>query len=169
MATLIERVEAPVQQIGLERGERGGALRASRGSVSVVPARAREYPQCVSNVLISWRAGAIAASSSAAETIIDAVRAVNTKVIILVAQIIPLNPTQYSCSECPGRVQTLNIQIASWAPGVATADSPVVHTSLLEAYDGGVETAELRRRIEQKCASPLSIAEKRSGRTAPRA
>ncbi|MBN1611592.1 MAG: hypothetical protein JW940_33465 [Polyangiaceae bacterium] len=89
-----------------------------------------------------WNGKAATDILAAYETIVDAVRAVNTRVIILVAQIIPLNPTQYGCSECPGRVQTLNTQIASWAPGVRTADSPVIVVDHWTGFDVAADTGD---------------------------
>jgi hypothetical protein len=89
-----------------------------------------------------WNGKAPTDILAAYETIIDAVRAVNAKVVILVAQIIPLNPTQYSCSECPGRVQTLNTQISSWASGVSTSDSPVIVVDQWTGFDAAADTSD---------------------------
>lgn len=90
----------------------------------------------------AWNGKAPADILAAYEALIDAVRSANPKVIILVAKIIPLNPTQFSCSECPGRVQTLNTQIETWAPGVATADSPVLVVDQWTGFDVSADTKD---------------------------
>jgi acyl-CoA thioesterase I len=66
--------------------------------------------------------------------IVDKLRAANPKVIVFVAQIIPLNPA--NCATCETRVQQLNATIPSWAAGKSTAQSPIYVANLHAAFDG---------------------------------
>jgi lysophospholipase L1-like esterase len=67
-------------------------------------------------------------------TIVDKLRAANPKVIVFVAQIIPLNPA--NCDTCETRVKQLNALIPSWAAGKSTAQSPVYVADIHAAFDG---------------------------------
>jgi lysophospholipase L1-like esterase len=66
--------------------------------------------------------------------IVDKLRAANPKVIVFVAQIIPLNPA--ICATCESRVQQLNSLIPAWAAGKSTVQSPVYLANLHAAFDG---------------------------------
>ena len=56
-------------------------------------------------------------------TILGRLRAANPNVRVLVAQIIPLQPS--GCNDCPTRVQNLNAMIPGWAATNSTAASPI--------------------------------------------
>ena len=50
--------------------------------------------------------------------------------------------------------------MGTWSAAILGNDTAFdVHASVLEAYDAGVEPAQLRRRIEEQFASSLRIAE----------
>jgi len=55
--------------------------------------------------------------------ILNKLRMVNPNVRVMVAQIIPLQPS--GCSDCPTRAQNLNAQIPAWATSNSTAASPI--------------------------------------------
>lgn len=89
-----------------------------------------------------WNGKAPADILAAYKTVIDALRVAHPKVILLVAQIVPLNPTDYACAECPARVEALNTEIATWAPGVSTADSPVIVVDQWTGFDVAADTKD---------------------------
>jgi len=68
---------------------------------------------------------------SAYTAILNKLRAVNPNVRVLVAQIIPLQPS--GCNDCPTRAQTLNAQIPTWAAANSTAASPI---TVVDQYTG---------------------------------
>ncbi len=55
--------------------------------------------------------------------ILNKLRMVNPNVRVMVAQIIPLQPS--GCSDCPTRAQNLDAQIPAWAASHSTAASPI--------------------------------------------
>jgi lysophospholipase L1-like esterase len=68
---------------------------------------------------------------SAYTAILNKLRAVNPNVRVLVAQIIPLQPS--GCNDCPTRAQNLNAQIPTWAAANSTAASPI---TVVDQYTG---------------------------------
>jgi lysophospholipase L1-like esterase len=73
--------------------------------------------------------------------LVGQMRAQNPDMTVLVAQIIPMNPS--GCGECGARVQALNAAIPGWAASVSTARSPVVvvdqwtgFATSTDTYDG---------------------------------
>jgi lysophospholipase L1-like esterase len=56
-------------------------------------------------------------------TLVGQMRAKNPRVKVIVAQIIPLNPS--TCTDCGQRVVALNAAIPAWAASLSTAASPV--------------------------------------------
>lgn len=56
-------------------------------------------------------------------TLVGQMRAQNPKVLVLVAQITPMNPS--GCTTCEPGVENLNAAIPSWASGISTTTSPV--------------------------------------------
>lgn len=72
---------------------------------------------------------------AAYSTAVDGLRAGNPNVIILVAQIIPLNPSDGGCAACPGNVQKLNAAIPAWASTKNTPTSPVLVADLWTGFD----------------------------------
>jgi lysophospholipase L1-like esterase len=70
-----------------------------------------------------WNNKAPAMILQAYATILGRLRAANPNVRVLVAQIIPLQPS--GCNDCPTRVQNLNAMIPAWAATNSTAASPI--------------------------------------------
>ncbi|MFJ2033991.1 cellulose binding domain-containing protein [Streptosporangium sp. NPDC087985] len=73
--------------------------------------------------------------------LVDQMRADNPNMKVLVAQIIPMNPS--TCGECAQRVVALNAAIPGWAASKTTARSPVVvvdqwtgFSTASDTYDG---------------------------------
>jgi lysophospholipase L1-like esterase len=70
-----------------------------------------------------WNNVAPATILDAYSTVLASLRASSPKVIVFVAQIIPMNPS--GCSACESRVEGLNGQIPGWATSKSTASSPI--------------------------------------------
>ena len=75
-------------------------------------------------------------------TLVGQMRANNPDMIILVAQIIPMDPAG-SCSDCDVRVINLNAAIPGWANGLSTSASPIIvvdqwsgFNAVTDTYDG---------------------------------
>jgi acyl-CoA thioesterase-1 len=83
-------------------------------------------------------------------TIVQTLRGINPNVIILVAQLIPMDPINTStcstcaCSACAGRVVTFNALIPQWASTTNTATSPVIVVDQWTGFDAtaGVDTVD---------------------------
>ncbi|MFD5751779.1 cellulose binding domain-containing protein [Streptomyces sp. NPDC127033] len=78
---------------------------------------------------------------AAFDTLVGQMRVSNPDMKILVAQLIPMNPS--SCAECAQRVVDLNSRIPAWAAGRTTARSPVIavdqwtgFSTAADTYDG---------------------------------
>ena len=86
-----------------------------------------------------WNNIAPATILNAYTTILGRLRGANPNVRVLVAQIVPLDPS--GCSNCPARVTTLNSMIPAWAANASTAASPVTvvdqNTGFNVATDNG--------------------------------
>jgi lysophospholipase L1-like esterase len=92
----------------------------------------------------SPEAGSILAAYGA---VLDALRASSPNVRVLVAQIIPMNVTEATCTgctcaECPDRITTLNQQIERWALSVSTATSPVSVVDQWTGFDASTDTGD---------------------------
>ncbi len=77
---------------------------------------------------------------AAYDAVVGALREANPDIRILVAQIIPLGPTEATCAgctcaDCPGRVSALNAQISSWAARLRTPQSPISVVDQETGYD----------------------------------
>ncbi|MFE9690400.1 SGNH/GDSL hydrolase family protein [Micromonospora sp. NPDC005806] len=70
--------------------------------------------------------------------LVDQMRASNPATTVLVAKIIPMNPS--SCRECGRRVVALNSAIDGWAAGKTTAASPVVVVDQWTGFDTATDT-----------------------------
>ncbi|WP_329541477.1 GDSL-type esterase/lipase family protein [Streptomyces sp. NBC_01358] len=84
-------------------------------------------------------------SSIAPDTILAAytklvgqMRAANPAMKVLVAQIIPVNPS--SCAECAARTVAFNERIPAWAQGITTAQSPVTVVDQWTGFDTATDT-----------------------------
>ena len=86
-----------------------------------------------------WNDRAPSVILAAYSTVLSHLRAANPNVIVLVAQITPLNPA--GCSACESRVTTLNAQIPGWAARSSTPASRVSVVDLHSAFTGANYTA----------------------------
>jgi glucose/arabinose dehydrogenase/lysophospholipase L1-like esterase len=71
-----------------------------------------------------WSNRSTASILAAYRTLVDQMRAHNPDIAVLLAQIIPMNPS--GCAECAARVVDLNAAIPAWAESISTERSPVV-------------------------------------------
>lgn len=71
-------------------------------------------------------------------TIVEDLRELNPDAVILVAQIIPLEPD--NCADCPQRAIDFNAQIPAWAAQQTTAESPVIVVDQFTGFDPAVDT-----------------------------
>ena len=87
---------------------------------------------------------------SAYTTVVGALRAANPKVIILAAQLIPMDPVATAscptcaCPACGARIQALNAAIPAWAMSTTTSASPVMVVDQWTGFDAtpGVDTVD---------------------------
>jgi hypothetical protein len=75
---------------------------------------------------------------AAYDTIVADLRELNPDAVILVAQIIPLEPD--NCADCPQRAIDFNAQIPAWAAQQTTAESPVIVVDQFTGFDPAVDT-----------------------------
>jgi lysophospholipase L1-like esterase len=85
-----------------------------------------------------WNDRPPSAILAAYSTVLDDLRAANANVIVLVAQITPLNPKD--CPACESRVVALNAQIPAWAASKSTPASPVSIVDLHSAFSAASYT-----------------------------
>lgn len=78
-----------------------------------------------------WNNRSPAEITTAFSKLVDQMRASKPTMKILVAKIIKMNPP--NCSACYERVKALNVAIEKWAPGKATAKSPI---TVVDAWTG---------------------------------
>ena len=85
----------------------------------------------------AWNSGVpIMDVVSAFSEVLAALRAVQPRVILFVAQIIPLSPD--GCPDCERRVRELNALIPTWAASESTTESPVYVVDQWTGFDPGV-------------------------------
>jgi hypothetical protein len=75
-------------------------------------------------------------------TLVNQMRRNNPDMIILVAQIIPLDPREPldECNECPQRAIDLNNEIPAWAQGLSTDRSPIVVVDHWSGFNPSTDT-----------------------------
>ncbi len=73
-------------------------------------------------------------------TLVDQLRANNPAMKIIVAQIIPMNPS--SCPECAQEVVALDAAIPAWAAARSTAQSPIVVVDQWTGFDTATDTGD---------------------------
>ncbi|KAF1945297.1 SGNH hydrolase [Clathrospora elynae] len=78
-----------------------------------------------------WSNRATADIVTAFSKLVDQMRASKPTMKIIVAKIIPMNPS--NCAQCGSRVIALNNAIGSWAPGKSMANSPI---TVIDAWSG---------------------------------
>jgi len=93
-----------------------------------------------------WNAKSTASITSAYASVIDAARAANPSVTILLAQLIPMNVTSATCSgcscaSCSTAIPALNTAITAFAATETTAASPVI---VVDQYTGFSATSDTR-------------------------
>ena len=94
--------------------------------------------------------------------VVKALRAANPKMVILVAQIIPMNVTDTTCggctcAGCATGVPALNTLITSWAAQQSSADSPV---RVVDQYDGYDAVADNRDGVHPNELGSKKIADR---------
>lgn len=87
-----------------------------------------------------WSNIAPATILAAFSTLVDQMRASNPSMRILVAQIIPMNPS--SCTECAQRVVSFNAAIPAWATGKTTAQSPITVVDQWTGFNTATDTGD---------------------------
>jgi len=74
------------------------------------------------------------------DTLVKQMRTSKKTMKILVAQIIPMKPS--NCADCGTRVVNLNKAIQQWAPTASTADSPLTVVDCWTGFDDGTMTGD---------------------------
>lgn len=87
-----------------------------------------------------WNNQSPAAITTAFSKLVDQMRASKPTMKILVAKIIPMNPS--GCSECGQRVINLNSAIASWAPTKSTSSSPITVVDVWTGFNTATMTGD---------------------------
>lgn len=95
--------------------------------------------------------------------LVDQMRASNPSMKVLVAKIIPMNPS--SCGDCGQRVVSFNNAIPAWAASKSTAQSPVTvvdqwtgFSTASDTYDGVHPNATGDQKISDRWFAPLAAA-----------
>jgi lysophospholipase L1-like esterase len=99
-----------------------------------------------------WNNIAPATILAAFGTLVDQMRASNPAMKVLVAQIIPMNPS--GCAECAARVVALNNQIPAWANAKSTAASPVI---VVDQWTGFVDSTDTGDGVHPNDAGNLKM------------
>jgi lysophospholipase L1-like esterase len=87
-----------------------------------------------------WNNIAPATILSAFSTLVAQMRADNPAMKVLVAQIIPMNPS--GCPDCAQRVVAFNAAIPAWASGISTAQSPVTVVDQWTGFNDATDTGD---------------------------
>jgi lysophospholipase L1-like esterase len=87
-----------------------------------------------------WSARDTTTILNAYSKLVDQMRASNPNMKILLAQIIPLNPS--GCADCPNRAIALNNAIPGWASGKSTAQSPIVVVDQWTGFNTATDTGD---------------------------
>jgi len=87
-----------------------------------------------------WNNRSPATILTAFSKLVDQMRASNSGMKILVAQIIPMNPS--NCAECGQRVVALNQAIPGWAAGKTTAASPITVVDQWTGFSTASDTTD---------------------------
>lgn len=115
-----------------------------------------------------WNHLATTTILAAFTTLVGQMRAQNSKMVIIVAQITPMNPS--GCSDCSAGVVALDNAIPAWAAGITTSQSPVTVVDLFSGYSTSSDTSDGvhpndsgNQKIANAWFSPLSAAIKSFG------
>jgi lysophospholipase L1-like esterase len=87
-----------------------------------------------------WSNIAPATILAAFSTLVDQMRASNPAMKILVAKILPMNPS--NCTECAARVVAFDNAIPAWAAGKSTAASPIVVVDQWTGFNTSTDTVD---------------------------
>ncbi|CAJ2503762.1 Uu.00g111560.m01.CDS01 [Anthostomella pinea] len=87
-----------------------------------------------------WNHLATSTILAAFTTLVGQMRAQNPDMVIMVAQITPMNPS--GCSDCTSGVVALDAAIPAWAAGISTSQSPVTVVDLFEGYSTSSDTVD---------------------------
>src|SRR5690242_13193433 len=87
-----------------------------------------------------WSNIAPATILDAYTTMVNQMRASNPNMKILVAQIIPMNPS--NCTDCGQRVVNLNAAIPAWASAHTTAQSPIIVVDQWTGFNPATDTGD---------------------------
>ena len=87
-----------------------------------------------------WNNRSPAVITGAFSTLVNQMRANNPRMKILVAQILPMNPS--NCGDCNSRVQALNAAIPSWAAGKSTSASPIIVVNQYNGFNTATDTSD---------------------------
>jgi lysophospholipase L1-like esterase len=87
-----------------------------------------------------WSNIAPATILSAFGRLVDQMRASNPNMKILVAQILPMSPS--NCAQCGQRVVNLNAAIPSWASSKSTAQSPITVVDQWAGFNTATDTGD---------------------------
>ncbi|MFL5307977.1 MAG: SGNH/GDSL hydrolase family protein, partial [Polyangia bacterium] len=109
-----------------------------------------------------WNGKSSASITSAYATVIDALRTANPAVVVLLAQIIPMNVTGATCSgcscaSCSTAIPALNTAITTFAAGKTTTQSPVI---VVDQYTGFDATADTRDGVHPNTQGSQKMAAK---------
>jgi lysophospholipase L1-like esterase len=114
---------------------KGGYLAVNIANQNLLPGwLSRTYPDIVLMHLGTndvWSNRSPQEITTAFSKLVDQMRASKSSMKILVAKILPMNPS--NCGECGQRVVALNSAIGSWAAGKTTASSPI---TVVDAWTG---------------------------------
>jgi lysophospholipase L1-like esterase len=88
----------------------------------------------------AWNHLATSVILQAFTTLVGQMRAQNPKMVILVAQITPMNPS--GCSDCASGVQALDNAIPAWAAGLTTGQSPITVVNLYSGFSTSSDTSD---------------------------
>src|ERR1041384_1975165 len=87
-----------------------------------------------------WNARTPAVILTAFSKLVDQMRAQNPNMKILVAQIIPMNPS--NCIACAQRVVAFNAAIPAWAAGKSTPQSPITVVDQWTGFNTATDTGD---------------------------
>jgi lysophospholipase L1-like esterase len=87
-----------------------------------------------------WNNQSPQAITAAFSTLVDQMRASKSTMKILVAKIIPMNPS--NCADCGNRVIALNAEIAKWAPTKSTTASPITVVDVWTGFNTASMTGD---------------------------
>ena len=94
-----------------------------------------------------WNGKASADITNAWGKLVDALRAANPNVKVLVAKIIPMHVTATTCSgctcsACASSIMALNSAVDAWASGKSTASSPILVVDQFTGFDADADTRD---------------------------